>query len=261
VLIETRWADNKAERLASLASEVVATNPAVIVTATSAGVGAFKKATSSIPIVFTTAFNPVEQGFVKSLPRPGGNITGVVVYSDLSKKLIEIAREALPNAQRFAMMVHVTDVAHKFALDSFEATAKSFRFEPILLRVASAADFDRAFGELARRRADVLLLPNLTFFASQREELTARALKARLPLLSTYPFAEGGALLSYGTPFEENHRRAAAMVDKILRGAKPDELPVEQPTRFQLVVNLKTAKAIGVTLSSTILLRAEKVIE
>ena len=130
------------------------------------------------------------------------------------------------------------------------------------MRVALAADLDRAFSELAAREADVLFLPALTFFTSQRDRLAERALKARLPMLATTRGnAESGGLLSYGTATEENFRRAAALVDKILRGAKPGDLPVEQPERFELVVNLKTAKAIGVTLSPTTMLRANRVIE
>ena len=262
VLIEAHWADDKTERLASIASEVVASKPVVIVTATSAGVAAFKKVTSSIPIVFATAFNPVEQGFVASLPHPGGNITGVIVYAGLTRKIVEIAREALPRARRFAMMIHDTDPAHRFALDSFESTAKSFHFEPTIVRVSGATDLDRAFSELARIRAEILFLPNLAFSTSHRVQLAERAARARLPLLSASSIvAESGGLLSYGTVGEENYRRAASLVDRILRGAKPGDLPVEQPERFQFIVNMKTAKAIGVKLSPTTMLRATKVIE
>ena len=262
ILIDSRWAEDKTERLTSLASEAVASKPVVIVTASSAGVAACKKATSSVPIVFATVFSPVEQGFVASLPRPGGNVTGVIVYAGLSRKIVEIVREALPTAKRLAMMVHDTDPAHRFALDLFEPTARSFNFDPILVRVARAEDLDRAFSELINRRVDVLFLPNLVFFSSQRKQLAERALKARIPLVSTSGLnTESGGLLSYGTPSEENYRRAAAIVDKILRGAKPGELAIEQPEKFELAVNLKTAKAIGVKLSPTTMLRATKVIE
>ena len=261
-MIEARWAEDKTERLASLASEVVASNPAVIVTASSAGVAAFKQATASIPIVFATAFNPIEQGFVASLPHPGGNITGVIVYSGLTRKLVEVARDALPKARRLAMVIHDTDPAHRFALESFEATARSFSFEPMIVRVARATDLDRAFSELAARKADVLFLPNLTFFTSQRNQFAERALKVRLPLLTTSEQnTESGGLLSYGTVVEENYRRVAGLVVKILRGAKPGDLPVEQPERFQLVVNLKTARAIGVSFSRDFMQRTDRVIE
>lgn len=262
LLLDVRWGNDKTERLGALAAEVVATKPEVIVTASSAGVAACKKATQSIPIVFASVFNPVEQGFVASLAHPGGNITGVILYSGLIKKNIEIAREALPKARRLAMLVHESDPAHRFALDSFEPTARSFNFEPFVVRIKSAADLDRAFDELVQRNADALFLPSLAFFMSQRPQIAERALKARLPLLATLSQnTESGGLLSYGTPLEENYRRAAVLVDKILRGAKPADLPVEQPERFQLIVNRRTATAIGVTLTPATVLRAERIID
>jgi len=262
VSIEVRWGGDRTEALVALAAEVVASNPAVIVTATSAAVAACKKATSTIPIVFATAGDPVEQGFVASLGRPGGNVTGVVVHSSLSAKITEIAREAFPKARRLAILVHDPDPFHRAHLDYFRQGAQRFKFEPVVVRVAGIEDLDRAFRELAERKAEALFIPNLAFFTSHRSQIIERALKARLPLLgnqNTIP--ESGGLLSYGTTIEENYRRAAALVDKILRGAKAGELAVEQPERFQLVVNMKTAKAIGVRLSPTTMLRADKVIE
>jgi putative ABC transport system substrate-binding protein len=262
IAMEVRWGNDRTEALAGLAAEVVATNPAVIVTASSAAVAAFKKATSKIPVVFATAGDPVEQGFVASLGRPGGNITGVIVHSGLSAKIVEIAREALPGARRFAILVHDPDPVHKSHLERFSETGPRFKFEPVVVRVAGIEDLDRAFRELAERKAEALFIPNLAFVTSHRGQIVERALKARLPLLgnqNTIP--ESGGLLSYGTTIEENYRRAAALVDKILRGAKPGDLPVEQPERFELIVNMKTAKAIGVKLSPTTMLRANRVIE
>ena len=263
ISLDVRWANERTERLATLAAEVVSLNPAVILTASSAAVAACQKATSTIPIVFATAANPVEQGFVASLRRPGGNITGIIVfYSDLNRKIVEITRQALPNARRLAMLVHETDPIHKLSLEVFEPTARQFDFEPLIVSVRGAGDFDHAFRELAERRADVLLLPLLTLFASQLSQLVERALKARLPLLGNLSgIAEAGGVLSYGTTTEENYRRAAAQVDKILRGAKPGDLPVEQPERFQLVVNRKTARVIGISLSPTTMLRADRIID
>ena len=262
VSIEVLWGDNKIEGLASRAAAVVARNPAVIVTGSSASVAAFKKATSSIPIVFATAGAVVEQGFVASLRRPGGNITGVILHSGLSAKIVEITREALPKVRRFAILVDDKDPIHKTMLDDFEPSARRFNFEPLVVRVSRAEDLERAFKELAERNAEALYLPPLALLGSLRYQLVQRALKARLPHLSTAPISvEAGGLLSYGTRVEENYQRAAALVDKILRGAKPGDLAVEQPERFQLIVNLKTAKAIGVTLSPVTLLRADKVIE
>jgi putative tryptophan/tyrosine transport system substrate-binding protein len=262
VAFELRWAETLSERLPALAAEVVALKPDVIVTATSAGVGAMKKATSTIPIVFATAGSPVEQGFIASLQRPGGNVTGVIVYSALTQKLLEIAREALPAARRLGMLINESDPATRNALAGFEANLQRLKFEPVLVRTSRVEDFDRAFEELRVRRADILILPQLSLFASHRSELIQRSLKARLPLFSGYhDFSAAGGLLSYGTSREENYRRTAALVDKILRGAKPGELPVEQPERFELVVNRKTAKLIGVELSPLTMLRADRLID
>lgn len=262
ISIDPRWAEDRIDLLDSLAAEAVAQNPAVIVTATSAGVAALKKATSSIPIVFATAGSPVEQGFVSSLQRPGGNVTGVLLYSSITQKVVEIAREALPTARRLAILIHEADPAHKNELAGFESAAQRFKFEPIVVRIARAEDLDRVFGELAERKADAVIAPQLAIFRSNQKRVVALALKAKLPLLSPHhDLADSGGLLSYGTPREENYRRAAALVDKILRGAKPGELPVEQPDRFLLVVNRKTARAIGVTLSPVTILRADRIID
>ncbi len=262
ISIDPRWAEGRNELLASLAAEAVAQSPAVIVTATSAGVLACKNATASIPIVFATAGDPVEQGFVSTLQRPGGNVTGVLLYSSIVPKIVEIAREALPAARRLAILIHEVDPAYKVQLEGFELAAQRFKFETLVIRITRAEDLDRGFGELAERKADVAIAPQLAFFISNQKRLIAFALKAKLPLLSAQKdLTEGGGLLSYGTPREENYRRAAALVDKILRGAKPGELPVEQPERFELVVNRKTARAIGVTLSPLTMLRADRIID
>lgn len=262
VAIETHWGEDKAERFATLAREVVASKPDLIVTATSLGVASFKKATSSIPVVFATAFSPVEQGFVASLQRPGGNITGVLVYSDLTQKTVEVARAALPAAKRLAILLHDIDPAHKIALRAFEDSTVRFNFDPLVARVSRVEDLDAAFAVLVAKRADILLTPQLTFMVSNRAHIIERALKARVPLISSHNFmAEDGGLLSYGTLNEENYRRAAALAVRVLRGAKPGELPVERPERFVLIVNSRTAKAIGVTVSPVTMLQADKVIE
>ncbi len=261
--IEVRFGNDRIKDLPEIAAAVVASGPDVIVTATSAGTAAFKKATSTIPVVFATAGDPVEQGFVASLQRPGGNVTGVVVYGNLlARKIAEIARDAFPKAQRLALLVYTPDPASRVALEAFEPSARHFKFEPIVVRISGAGDLDRAFKELAERKPDVVFAATLAFFNSHRYELAKRAQKARMPLIGNdLRYAEAGALLSYGTSIDENYRRAAHMVDKILRGARPAELPVEQPERFQLVVNRKTAKAIGIELSPFTMLRADRIID
>ena len=262
ISIEVRWGEGRMERLDSLAAELVALKPAVILTGSSAGVAACKKATSTIPIVFTTAANVVEQGFVASLRRPGGNVTGIALYAGLNQKIVEFTREALPAARRLALLLHDQDPFHKAVLEDFEPGARRLGFEPIIVRISRENELDSAFKEFAQRKADALIVPSLTFLNSLRQQLAERARRARLPLLSTLDgFADVGGWLIYGTASEENWRRAAVLVDKILRGAKPGEIPVEQPDRFQLIVNMKTAKAIGVTPSKATLQRADKVIE
>ena len=262
VSIETYWAEGKVERVASLAAEVVARNPAVIVTSSSVGVAACKNATSSIPIVFTTAAIPVEQGFVSSLRRPGGNITGVTLHLDVEAKRLEIIREALPAAKRIGFLVHEPDPFHKIMLDTVEPAARRLKFELIVARVTRPEDFGRAFTELAAGKVEALSVPTLTFLVNNRKQIIERARSARLQLFAShYQLVEDGGVLFYGTRQEENYRRAAALVDKILRGAKPGDLPVEQPEKFELVVNMKTAEAIGVKLSSATMLRATRVIE
>ena len=261
LLIEARWAEGRTDRLAPLAAELAVLGPAVILTSTSAGVIACKKATSAIPIVFATAGSPVEQGFVASLARPGGNITGVLLHV-MDAKMVELARQALPRAKRFAMLVHDADPVSVSTIDNFVAAAGRFEFAPVVVRVRRVEELAQAFDQVVRERADALYLPNMTFFFSNARYLAERALASRLPLLSGQEETTvTGGLLSYGTDRLENFRRAAVLVDKILRGAKPGDLPVEQPERFQMVVNLKTANAIGVKLSPSTMLRATKVIE
>jgi ABC-type uncharacterized transport system substrate-binding protein len=262
IAIEARWAEQKLERLPALAAEVVASKPDVIVTATSAAVTALKKETASIPIVFATAGNPVEQGFVSSFQRPGGNITGVVLFPGMTQKAVELAREALPAARRLAVFSHEVDPASEFLLEGVERSARRLKFEPLIVPVKGPNDLDRAFARLAKSNVEVLIVPQLSLFQPLLGNLAARSVKARLSLVGSFAeTADAGGLLSYGTPREDNFRRAAALVDKILRGAKPGDLPVEQPQRFQLVVNRRTAKAIGVTLSPVVILRADRIID
>lgn len=261
--IEARWADGRLDRLAPLAAELVAGRPAVLVAATSAAVAVCMKATASIPIVFATASSPVEQGFVSSLRRPGGNVTGVVLYSgDLAAKNIELAREAFPRMRRLAILVHEPDPVHRLILEQFLPNARRLDIEPVVVRIAGAGDLDRAFRDLTAAKAEAVYLPEQNFMVSQRREVAARGLQARLPVLSNNEdITVAGALMSYGTARAENYRRAAAMVDKILRGAKPAEMPVEQPERFQLVFNRRTANAIGAMIEPTILQRADRIVD
>jgi putative ABC transport system substrate-binding protein len=260
--IEVRAGDNRQDRFPKFAAEIVAQRPDVVVTATSAAIAAFKQATSSIPIVFAAAYDPVGQGFVASLQRPGGNITGVLTHIDLSPKLVEIVREAFPTVRRLGILVHDLDPAQRLALKLFEPAALRHEFEPIVVRVTRVEDLDRAFKEFAERKAEAIILENNTFQVTNRQDIIKRAFDARLPIFSTSNLiAESGGLLSYSNLTEESWRRSATLVHKILRGAKPAELPVEQPERFVLVVNRKAARAVGIELSAVTIMRADRLID
>lgn len=260
-MFEVRYAEDVPERHEILAAELVGLKPAVILTATSAGVAACMKASAAVPIVFATAGNPDEQGFVASLSRPGGNVTGVMVHL-IDAKLVEMVRLAFPQAKRLAMLAYDRDPVQKRIHDDFESSAKSLKFDPVVVSVRRVEELSAAFNEVVAKRPAALVLPNISFAFSNSRYLIERAIEARLALVTgREETTDAGALLSYGTDRRENYRRAATMVDKILRGAKPSDLPVERPERFQLVVNMKTAKAIGVTLSPTIMLRADRVVE
>jgi len=261
ILIDARWADERLERLPQLAAEVVAQSPAVILTATSAGVRACMRATSKVPIVFATAGTPVEQKFITSLARPGGNVTGVMVHS-LEAKIVEIAREALPGIKRVAILVHEADPISGSMRDAFVAACTRFGIEPMVVIVRGVEELSLAFNEVRKVKPDALYLPNTSFMLSNGAYLAQRALEARIALLTgRQETTTDGGLLSYGTDRLENFRKAAVLVDKILRGANPAELPVEVPERFQFVVNRKTARAIGATISPAALVRADRIIE
>jgi putative tryptophan/tyrosine transport system substrate-binding protein len=260
--IDVYWADDRTERLDAITVKALARKPSVVVTASSSAIVAAKKATSRIPIVFATASAPVEQGFVASLRRPGGNITGVIFHRDLEAKVVEVIREALPAAKRVSILIHERDQIYPLLLASIEPAARRLNLETVIVRVSGAEDLGRALDEIAASRSDALLLPLQVIFASRVRQIATRARKERLPMFSAHSTAaEGGGFVSYGTLTEENYRRAAVLVDKILQGADPGELPVEQPERFRLVLNAATAKAIGLALAPALLQRADRVIE
>jgi len=261
ISLDVRWVD-AANQFSGLAFAVVAGKPDVIVTAGSAGVAACKDATSSIPIVFLSAGNLTERGFIASYNHPGGNITGIAASSvEFRQKLIEIAREALPGARRLGILGNNAEPLNKLVLDPFISGAQRLKFVPVVLNIESR-DVDGAFGEFLKQKVDAVVIPPLSFSVTLRKELGERAVKLRLALLSTNVLlTEAGGLLSYAELPEERYRRAALLVDKILRGAKPGDLPVEQLERWELVVNRKTARAIGVTVSPITMFRADRIID
>ena len=263
ITTEYRWAEGKYERLPGLAAELVQLKVDVIVAAGTPAIQAAQKATTIIPIVMVQTPDPVGAGFVASLSRPGGNITGLSTLNvDVSSKYLELLRVALPKLSRVAVLVNPDHPLHPVFLKQVQAAAKTTGVNVSPLQAGTASQIEAAFGAIERERASALIVLPDSFFLSQARRIAELAAKNRLPTMFwTRELVEAGGLMSYGQNPAESFRRAATYVDKILKGAKPADLPVEQPTKFELVVNLKTAKAIGLTISQDLLFRADKVIE
>jgi putative tryptophan/tyrosine transport system substrate-binding protein len=253
-----RWAEGRDERFATIAAEFVRLKVDIIVTSGIPQVAAAKQATSVIPIVFATAGDPVGSGLVASLARPGGNVTGLsTLASDLAGKRIELLREAVPGLARLAIMGYVGNPE----LTPAQSVAHALGLEVVTLEVRQASDIRSAF-ETLKGRADALYVSTDALTTTYRIRITTSALGARLPTMhGTRDYVEAGGLMSYGPNFPDMYGRAANIVDKILRGAKPSDIPVEQPTRFDLIVNLTTAKALGLSLPPGLLARADEVLD
>jgi len=263
LIMEWRFADGNFERLPSLAAELVRIKVDVIVAQASAAIGAAQKATTTIPIVMATTGDPVGSGFVKSLAKPGGNVTGLSnMGGDIGGKLFDLLHSVLPQLSRVAVLVTPTSTTYRAIRDSVEAAAQKAGVKTVVVEVSTLKEIDGAFPAMVRDGAEAVIMGAAPLFALHREHLAELAVKSRLP--SAYgnrAYAEAGGLLGYGTNATENYVRAAAYVDKILKGAKPSDLPVEQPRTLELVVNMKTARALGLTIPQTILLRADEIIE
>jgi putative ABC transport system substrate-binding protein len=262
IAIEYRWAEGSSDRAAELAAEFVRLKVDVIVTHANPMVIAAKQATSVIPIVFAAAADPLGTGLVASLARPGGNVTGLSVQNtDLAGKHLELLRDLIPGLRRLAIMVNVDNSASVLEMREVQAAARMIGLEVATLKIRRAEDIAPAFEEL-KGRADALYVCIDTVLFAHRIRINTLALSARLPtMLSNREYVEAGGLMSYGPNFLDLFRRAGDYVDKILRGAKPGEIPVEQPTKFDLIINLTTAKALGITVPATLLARADEVIE
>jgi putative ABC transport system substrate-binding protein len=262
VAIEYRWAEGRSERYAEIASEFVRLNVDVIVTAGTPPVLAAKNATAVIPIIFASSGDPVRTGLVASLARPGSNVTGLSIQqADLVGKRLEILREVVPDLRRLAVLANVTNPIVVIELAEVEATARKKGLEFVRLEIRRAQDIAPAI-EAHKGRADALYIVSDAVTNDNRVRISTLALTARLPTVyidRSYP--EAGGFISYGPNRPDLYRRAADFVDKILRGAKPADIPVEQPIKFELVVNLTTAKALGLTIPESFLLRADEVIE
>jgi putative ABC transport system substrate-binding protein len=264
VAIEYRWADGKPERLPDLATELVRLKVAAIVA--QGGVPpaqAAQRATKVIPIVLTGPADPVAAGLVASLARPGGNVTGPTLISDqLMGKGLELLRQVVPNVTRVAVLWNPTNPGNTHQLRGVEAAAAASGVRLLPVEARAHAEIDGAFVAMARERAGALLVLLDVMFYDRRERITALAAKHRLPALYALSvFAEAGGLMSYAGNRRDMYRQIAVYVDKLLKGAKASDLPVEQPATFELVINLKTAKALGLTIPPSLLQRADQVIE
>jgi putative ABC transport system substrate-binding protein len=263
VSIEYRFADNDPGRLAALAHELVRLKPDAIFVPTRPALPTVKDATTTIPIVFVSLGDPIAEGWVASLARPGANLTGVAGLSpDLAGKRLELLRELVPSLAKVAVLWNPANRAEGVAVNATETAARSLGMSVAVEHVGNPSEFDRAFSAIARSGAKaVVVLPDPMFLAN-RQQLVELTNRSRLPAIYMETgFVAAGGLISYGPNFTELFRRAAAYVDKILKGAKPGDLPVEQPTKFELVINLKTAKALGIEVPPTLLARADEVIE
>ena len=267
LLVEYRDAEGKTERFPALAAELVSLKCDVIVTTGGTlAAQAAKQATTTLPIVFASVGDAVAEGLVTSLARPGGNVTGLTVAAtELVSKSLEVIKQAVPGVKRVAILFKpdaMPDSAKKERLKAADVAARALGLRLQIVEARGAEDFDRAFSDMTRARADALAVPATQVFNLERRRLVNLAAKNRLP--AVYPnrdFVDAGGLMSYGPNLADMARRAASYVDKILKGAKPADLPVEQPTRFELVINLKTAKALGLTIPQSLLQRADQVIE
>ena len=261
VAIEVRWAEGHSERFAEIAAEFVRLKVDVIVTA-GPPVFAAKQATSVIPIVFATVADPLGSGLVASLARPGGNVTGLSTTSpELAAKRFELLREVVPDLRRLAILANADYPPAMRELDEVETAARPLGIETIALKIRQAADIAPAFESL-KSRAQALYVVGESLTSTNQVRISSFALATRLPTMNTNrERLEAGGLMSYGPNFPSLYRRAADYVDKILRGAKPADIPVEQPTKLDLVINLTTAKAIGLKIPEAFLLRADQLIE
>ncbi len=265
IAIEFRWAEGNVARLPNLAAELVGLNVALIVTYGTPGVLAAKRATQTIPIVMVTAGDPVATGIVASLARPGGNVTGSTsITRDLNAKRLELLKEAAPRVTRVAVLVNPDNPARMpdlhDELQPIVVIAKVLKIELQLFEARRPDALNAAFGEMGKSHVDGLVVIQDAMLNANPKPIAELAARQRLPSVGFEEFAKGGGLIGYGADFRDMYRHAAYFVDKILKGAKPSEIPVEQPTRFELVVNENTARVLNLTLPPALLLRADSVI-
>jgi putative ABC transport system substrate-binding protein len=264
ILIEYRWADGQFERLPALAAELARSKVDVIVASNTVAALAAKNATSTIPIIFVTVGDPVGSGLVASLARPGGNVTGLSLFPTLaiSGKQLELLKQAVPTLRQVAVLANPANPLTADLLTETERAARSLGLRLRVVQVREPKQLDDAFATMKNERVPALLVIPDPLVNDSRGRIVAFAATNRLPAIYPYrTFVDAGGLMSYGVDLSDLSRRAATYVDRILKGAKPAELPIEQPTKFDLVVNLKTAKALGLTIPPSLLLRVDHVIQ
>jgi putative tryptophan/tyrosine transport system substrate-binding protein len=266
LFIEYRYAEGRADRLPALADELVRLKVDIIVASPTPSALAARDATRTIPIVGLSLTEPVAIGLVASLARPGGNITGLTygVDTEIFGKQLQLLKEAIPGVRRVAVLTNPASggPSHPLRMESVKSAARSLNLPLQILEVREPGDFETAFAAMLKEHAGALLLSGDAMFFVHRARLAELALKNRLPSMSTqWQWVDAGGLISYAPSFPDQWRRAATYVDKILRGAKPADLPIEQPTKFELVINLTTARALNLTIPQSVLIRADQVIE
>ena len=263
LMIEWRFANGNVERLPGLVAELIRLKVDAIVTSSTPATKVLQKATTTIPIVMGTIGDPVGSGFVASLAHPGGNITGLTsVTKDLSPKLLELLLEVVPKLSRVAVLVNSSNPFHAAVLKNVQAAAQKTGVTILAVEARTVQEIENAFPTISKERAGAVILAQDTLFTQQRRQIAELSAKHRLPLIAAMlEYVEAGVLMSYGPSFADIYRRAATYVDKIFKGAKPANLPVEQPTKFEMFINDKTAKALGLTIPHSILLQADRVID
>ena len=262
IAIEYHWGEGNADRLLSLAADLARRKPDLILTTGTPATAAAKNATATVPIVMWTTLDPVRHGFIVSMARPGGNVTGLADFTTLSRKQLELTKELLPGASRVAVLRNPAGPQAVYHTSEVEQAARALGLQLRIVDVRSPHELAGALAAATQNRPQVMVMLADWLFLSERARIAELALKHRLPSIYVRrEFVDAGGLLAYGSSRIEVSRRQAAYVDKILKGAKPADLPVEQPTTFELAINLKTAKALGLTIPPSLLLRADQVIE